>query len=103
MITTIAYTAILTAANLVPPGGIVVDHSQPYHWTQPTIRRFERRAEDDSRRAGWNEFNAELEKLWAEFEKAKRTPEAWETYKSGVRKARTNYVFQDPYYAPIVH
>lgn len=103
MISTIAFSIVVTSSSLVPPGYSVSDHSQPGHWTQPTIRRFERKAEDDSRRAAYSDFNAELDRLWTEYVQANRTAEAWEAYKAGVRAARTNYVFQDPYYAPIVN
>ena len=96
---------ILAAAiqsTMVPPNEMVEDHSHPGHWTQPTIRRFERQPEDDDRRLNWDAYVRELDALWQEYRNADSTPRAWKRYILGVKNAKHRYIYQDPYYAPVL-
>ena len=86
----------------VPPGELVVNHAQPYHWAQPTIRRFERREEDAARRRNWDLYVRELDDLWKEYRRAGSTERAWRAYRAAAGQAKRRFIFNDPYYAPIV-
>ena len=94
-------TLLITAAVMVPPNEPVVDHSQPYHYTQPTIRTFERRDEDDARRRNWNSYTQELDDLWMDYRRAGSTTRAWKMYLREAFQAKRRFVYNDPYFAPI--
>lgn len=93
---------IITTAIMVPPNEPVVDHSQPYHYTQPTIRTFERRDEDDARRSNWDSYTRELDDLWREYREAGSTVRAWQRYQREAYQAKRRFIWNDPYYAPII-
>ncbi len=69
---------------------------------QPTIRRCERCPVDQARKVAWLAYCRELDRAWADYRAAGSTAEAMETYKKVVGQAKTRYVYQDPYYAPIL-
>jgi hypothetical protein len=69
---------------------------------QPVIRRCERCAVDQARKQAWLAYCRELDKAWANYRAAGSTAEALETYKRVVGQAKTRYIYQDPYYAPIL-
>lgn len=97
-------TAILIAAaatSFVPPNEPVVDHSQPYHYTQPTVRRFEDRRMDDQRRESYNVYVNEIDRLWQEYRLAGSTPQAFRVYQDEAAQAKTRYIYRDPWYVPI--
>lgn len=94
--------SVAMSATMVPPGEPVVNHAHPGHFAQPTIRVFERRAEDTDRKIAWRAYCQELDQLWAEYRAAGSTPVAWRKYVAAAGQAKRRYVFGDPYYAPIV-
>ncbi len=94
--------AIALTATSVPPGELVEDHSQPHHWTQPVIHRFERHEDDLDRRTSWEGYVREMSDLWKDYRKAGSTPRAWREYKQAAGQAKRRYVFGDIYYKPIV-
>jgi hypothetical protein len=97
-------TALLIAAaatTFVPPNQPVVDHSQPYHSAQPTVRRFEDRRVDDRRRANYNSYINEIDLLWQEYRAAGSTPQAFRLYQDEAAQAKTRYIYADPWYVPI--
>ena len=94
-------TIIVMTAIMVPPNEPVADHSQPYHYTQPTIRTFERRDEDDARRSNWDSYTRELEDLWTEYREAGSTVRAWKLYQREAYQAKRRFIYNDPYYVPI--
>ena len=69
---------------------------------QPTIRRCERCPVDQARKVAWLAYCRELDRAWADYRAAGSTPEAMENYKKVVGQAKTRYIYQDPYYAPIL-
>ena len=69
---------------------------------QPTIRRCERCPVDQARKIAWLSYCRELDMAWADYRAAGSTAEAMETYKKVVGQAKTRYIYQDPYYAPIL-
>jgi hypothetical protein len=69
---------------------------------QPVIRRCERCTIDQARKQAWLAYCRELERAWEEYRAAGSTPEAMEKYKKVVGQAKTRYIYQDPYYAPIL-
>ena len=93
---------VLAATVYVPPGALTVDHTQPYHWAQPTIRTFERRPEDNFRHHNWNQYVRDIDGLWKEYRRSGSTTRAWKTYKLKASMAKQRFIFADPYYAPIV-
>lgn len=90
------------SATMVPPGEMVANHAHPAHFAQPTIRVFERRAEDQDRKLAWQAYCKELDRLWADYRAAGSTPAAWRTYVREAGQAKRRYVLGDPYLAPIV-
>lgn len=90
------------SATMVPPGGEVVNHGSPGTYTQPVLRRFERYEEDRSRRLAWDRYCRRLDNLWKEFRAAGSTKEAWDTYIYEAGNAKRDYVYDDPYLAPVV-
>src|SRR5688500_6448111 len=68
---------------------------------QPTIRRCERCPVDQARKVAWLAYCRELDRAWTDYRAAGSTAEAMETYKKVVGQAKTRYIYQDPYYAPI--
>ncbi len=93
---------LFTTILCVPPGELVVDHTQPYHWAQPTIRRFERREEDEYRQTNWLRYTGHLDELWKAYRRAGSTRHAWIEYKRNAAIAKRNFIYDDPYYAPVV-
>ena len=94
--------SLALSTTSVPPGYPVVNHAQVGHYTQPTIRRYERYEEDHGRRLAWEAYSLELDKAWKEYRAAGSTAEAFATYKKVAGQAKTRYIYQDPYYAPIL-
>ena len=94
--------SVAVSSTMVPPGEEVVNHAHPGHYAQPTIRNFERRAEDNDRKIAWKSYCKELDQLWSEYRAAGSTPAAWRKYVSAAGQAKRRYVFGDPYLAPIV-
>jgi hypothetical protein len=68
----------------------------------PTIRRCERCPVDQARKQAWLAYGRELDRAWNEYRAAGSTVEAMERYKQAVGQAKTRYIYQDPYYAPIL-
>jgi hypothetical protein len=94
---------LMMAVLAVPPNEPVANNSsQPYKYTQPTIRRFERRFEDEARQRNWESYCSELTDLWTEYRRAGSTPRAWEKYLHEAGQAKRRYVYNDTYLAPIV-
>jgi hypothetical protein len=93
---------LVAAAVCVPPGEPVANNAQPYHYAQPTIRRFERRYEDDARRTNWESYCQELTDLWTDYRKSASTQRAWDKYQHDAGQAKRRYVYNDPYLAPII-
>jgi len=94
--------SLAMSATMVPPGEGVENHAQPAHFTQPTIMLYERYEEDHDRRLAWEAYCKELDQLWHDYRVTGSTPVAWRTYKAAAGQAKRRYVFQDPYYLPIV-
>ena len=94
--------SVAMSATMVPPGEEVVNHAHPAHYSQPTIRIFERRAEDTDRKLAWVAYCRELDQLWLNYRTAGSTPVAWRKYLDASGQAKRRYVFADPYLAPIV-
>jgi hypothetical protein len=94
--------AVALAATSAPPGEEVVNHAHPGHYAQPTIRTFERRAEDQDRRIAWLAYCRELDLLWADYRGAGSTPAAFRRYLAAAGQAKRRYVYNDPYLTPIV-
>jgi hypothetical protein len=69
---------------------------------QPVIRRCERCPVDRARKQAWLAYCRELDKAWVDYRGAGSTPEALETYRKVVSQAKTRYIYQDPYYTPIL-
>jgi len=98
----VVLTLAMSTTSAPPEYGITADHSQPMHWTQPTIRVFEEHEMDYSRRTAWNDYVRELDRLWADYRAAGSTPRAFETYKREAAQAKRRYVVGDPWLMPIV-
>ena len=94
--------SLAMSTTSVPPCCPVVNHAQPGHYAQPTIRRYERYDEDHARRLAWEAYCQELDKAWKEYRAAGSTSEAMQTYKKMAGQAKTRYIYNDPYYAPIL-
>ncbi len=92
---------LAAAATMVPPGELVEDHSQPYHWTQPTIRRYVSWKDDHDRRQAWDGYCDELEQLWRTYRQAGSTPQAFRVYNRSAAQAKRRYVYGDPWFAPV--
>jgi hypothetical protein len=90
-------------ATMVPPGYPVVNHGAPGHYTQPVLRRYERFEEDYGRRMAWERYCRRLDVLWQQYRDAGSSPAAWEVYKLEALRAKRDYVFADPYLAPVVY
>jgi hypothetical protein len=101
MITGLVLMAAINA-TAVPPGRLVENHGAPGQYMQPVLRTYERYEEDFGRRQAWERYNRRLDLLWRNFREAGSTPEAWETYKAEVARAKRDYVFADPYLAPVL-
>lgn len=93
---------LLTAALAVPPNEMAADHAHPGHSGQPVVRQFERRDEDEGRRLGWEGYVRELEFLWSEYRRKGSTSRAWRDYKRAVGQAKRRFIFQDPYFVPVI-
>jgi hypothetical protein len=94
--------SVAMSTTMVPPGEEVVNHAHPSHYGQPTIRVFERRAEDTDRKLAWVNYCRELDQLWADYRAAGSTPAAWRKYTDAAGQAKRRYVIGDSYLAPIV-
>jgi hypothetical protein len=101
MVTAFALSLAMST-TMVPPGEEVVNHAHPSHYGQPTIRVFERRAEDTDRKLAWIAYCRELDQLWANYRASGSTPAAWRKYVDEAGQAKRRYVIGDPYLAPIV-
>jgi len=84
--------SLAISTTSVPPCCPVVNHAQPAHFTQPTIRRFERYEEDHARRVAWEDYCQELDKAWREYRAAGSTAEAMQAYKKVAGQAKTRYI-----------
>ena len=93
---------LVAAALAVPPNEMAVEHTQPSHSGQPVVRRFERRDEDEGRRLAWEGYVRELDFLWSEYRRKGSSSRAWRDYKRAVGQAKRRYIFQDPYYVPVL-
>jgi hypothetical protein len=101
MLTSLVLSVALSAAA-VPPGAFVEEHAPPgQEGAQPTIRRFERRADEMDRRLAWEAYNNELTQLWNDYREAGSTPKAWREYNRAAAQAKRRYVIADPFYAPV--
>ena len=87
-----------TATPLVANGVAATDPDT----VSPTIRRCERCSVDQARKQAWIAYCRELDRAWGDYRAAGATAEAMERYKQVVGQARTRYIYQDPYYAPIL-
>jgi hypothetical protein len=96
-----AVLSLALASIAVPPGAPVANHAHPGHYTQPTLRAFERQPVDDFRQSQWHAFCQKLDELWLTYRAAGSTPQAWQTYKQAVAQLRRQYVYDDPYLAPV--
>lgn len=94
--------SLAMSTTSVPPCGSVANHGQVGHSTQPTIRRYERYEEDHGRRLAWEAYTLELDNAWKAYRAAGSTAEAFQNYKKLAGQAKTRYIYQDPYYAPIL-
>src|SRR5688500_18520105 len=94
--------SLAVSATSVPPCCPVANHGQVGHYTQPTIRRYEQYEEDHGRRLAWEAYSLELDKAWKDYRAAGSTADAFLTYKKVAGQAKTRYIYQDPYYAPIL-
>lgn len=94
--------SLALSATMVPPGEEVVNHAHPGHYAQPTIRVFERRAEDNDRRVAWNGYCRQLDELWSAYRAAGSTPAAFRAYLAAAAQAKRRYVLADPYLAPVI-
>jgi hypothetical protein len=92
--------AVSTTSAVTQPGEGTLEVEQ--NVIQPTIRRCERCPVDQARKVAWLAYCRELDRAWADYRAAGSTAEAMETYKKVVGQAKTRYVYQDPYYAPIL-
>ena len=105
LLTTVVALWIVSAENpsalAVPPNEPTVNHAQPYHYGQPTLRWFERRFEDEQRERNWRLYVQELDELWREYRAAGSTPRAWKVYKWEAAQAKRRYVYEDPYLKPV--
>ena len=94
--------SLAMSTTSVPPCCPTVNHAHPGHFAQPTIRRYERYEEDHTRRLAWDAYCQDLDRAWKEYRAAGSTPEAMQTYKKLAGQAKTRYIYNDPYYAPIL-
>lgn len=94
--------SVALSGTTVPPYAMVENHAQPSHFTQPTVRIFERYEVDHARQLAWDAYCGELDQLWNDYRSAGSTPEAWRAYKAAAAQAKRRYVYQDPYLLPIV-
>lgn len=92
--------AVSTSGTSSPSANGAADAGQGA--IQPVIRRCERCPMDQARKQAWIAYCRELDRAWAEYRAAGSTPEAMEKYKKIVSQAKTRYIYQDPYYAPIL-
>jgi hypothetical protein len=96
------FTNVLIAISsvMVPPDHSVVNHAHPAHYAQPTIPKFIRRNEDNSRRLLWEGYTQELDMLWGQYRAAGSTPEAFNKYRRDAAEAKRRYLYADPYLLP---
>ena len=94
--------SLAMSTTSVPPCCPVANHGQVGHYTQPTIRRYERYEVDHGRRLAWEAYTQELDKAWKAYRAAGSTAEAFQNYKKVAGQAKTRYIYQDPYYAPVL-
>ena len=64
--------SLAMSTTMVPPGEPVVNHAHPAHFAQPTIRVFERRAEDTDRKLAWVNYCRDLDQLWSEYSRRRQ-------------------------------
>ena len=92
--------SVALSATAAPPGQ-VVNHGQPAHYTQPTVREYERFQTDYCRRIRYNDYVAALDKEWQLYRDSGSSPEAFATYKAAARDLKKKYVWTDPYLVPV--
>ncbi len=97
-----AWALSLAMSPTSVPCSPVANHGQAGHCTQPTIRRYERYEQDHGRRLAWEAYTQELDKAWKQYRAAGSTDEAFQNYKQAAGQAKTRYIYNDPYYAPIL-
>jgi len=68
---------LLTSALAAPLDCAPTAHFASGALSAPVIRHFERRDEDDYRRANWERFCGQLDRAWAEYRNAGSTREAF--------------------------
>lgn len=83
--------SLAISTTSVSPGASVANHCQVGDYTQLTIRRL-----------AWEAYTQELDKAWKAYRAAGSTAEAFQNYKKVAGQAKTRYIYQDPYYAPIL-
>lgn len=79
----------------VPPHEQVAPHSPWWRQTQPSARRMERGSTEITQRRTWENYCAELERLWNEFRLSGYTPEAWQDYQASAEQAKRRYIYGD--------
>jgi hypothetical protein len=94
--------SLTVSTTSVPPCCSLANQGHAGDCTQPTIRRFERYEEDHGRRLAWEAYSLELDKAWKAYRVAGSTDAALLIYKRVAGQAKTRYIHQDPYYAPIL-
>lgn len=94
--------SLAMSSTSVTPGSPAVNPAQAGDFPQPTIRRYERYDEDQFRRQAWEAYCQELDKAWKEYRAAGSTEAALQVYKTAAGQAKTRYIYNDPYYAPIL-
>lgn len=87
---------VAMSATAAPPG-LVVNHAHPGHYTQPTIREYERFNTDFCRRTKYDEYVARLDEAWKTYRRGGSTPEGFTQYKALARQLKMEYVCKDPY------
>ena len=94
--------SVALSGTAVPPWEMVENHAHPGHFAQPTVQIFARYPVDHARHLAWDAYCQELDRVWGDYRAAGSTPEAWRAYKAAAGQAKRRYVYQDPYYLPIV-
>lgn len=104
MLSAWALSVVVSTTSVTPDSAAIEEgaYSNEPEALSPVIRRFDRYSVDQARRQAWLAYCRELDKAWAEYRAAGSTAEAMAKYKTAASQAKTRYVYQDPYYAPIL-
>ena len=104
MLSAWALSVVVSTTSVTQDSPMVEEgpYSSEPETVSPVIRRFDRYSVDQARKQAWLSYCRELDKAWAEYRAAGSTAEAIAKYKTIVSQAKTRYVYQDPYYAPIL-